>query len=224
MIAALLLGLMGSLHCAGMCGPLVLLTPVVGTSRASIVASRAVYHLGRIGVYSLIGLLFGVVGQSIVFAGFQRWLSLATGALMLVALFATARFNPALARIPAFLKKRFGTSLHKRSYLAIFTLGAINGLLPCGLVYMAATASIAQGQAFRAMTFMSLFGLGTLPTLLAISFAGSRLAFARRNAIAQKLVPLTVASIAILLIVRADPVSLFRDTPQRAACPLCSGH
>src|SRR3954469_14309814 len=85
-ITAFLLGLMGSLHCAGMCGPLVLMTPVVGHSRASRVASRVLYHLGRITTYALIGLLFGMIGKSIVFAGLQRWLSLVVGMLMLVIL------------------------------------------------------------------------------------------------------------------------------------------
>jgi sulfite exporter TauE/SafE len=221
MITAVLLGFMGSLHCAGMCGPLVLLTPVVGRTRGSILASRLVYHAGRIAVYSLIGLLFGAVGRSIVFAGFQQWISLIAGASMLSALFLTIRFKANLTRVPVRLKSLFGSFIHKRSYFAIFTLGAINGLLPCGLVYMAATASMAQRNVSGAMAYMSLFGVGTIPILLAISFAGGRLPFAR-SAITQKLVPLTIAFVAILLIVRSDPASLIWKNGSHKTCPLCS--
>ena len=221
MIAALLLGFLGSLHCAGMCGPLVLLTPVAGKTRAAIVASRVLYHAGRIGVYTLIGLMFGIVGESIVLAGFQRWLSIAVGLALIVGIFATAPLKARAGQIPAFIKSLFGKFLRAPNYASIFALGATNGLLPCGLVYMAATASVSRGNALQSMAYMTLFGLGTLPMLLAVSIAGRRLSFTRFPVL-QRLAPIAAASIAILLIVRADPIRLIQGDQNPARCPACA--
>jgi sulfite exporter TauE/SafE len=220
-ISLFLLGLMGSLHCAGMCGPLVLMTPVVGNTRASIIASRLVYHSGRIASYSLIGLLFGLIGESIAFAGFQRWLSLIAGLLMFVAIALAVPLKRRLTTIPLFIKKTFGSFLRARSFPSIFALGATNGFLPCGLVYMAAVASIAAGGPARSVAYMLFFGLGTIPMLLGISMAGQRLNLASVPVL-QKLAPLAVATVAILLIVRADPIALLRNGGGRVSCPACA--
>ena len=210
---------MGSLHCAGMCGPLVLMTPVVGHTRASHIASRATYHLGRVATYAVIGLIFGLVGESIIFAGLQRWLSFVVGVLMLLALFASFSFKAQLTRIPFAIKSIFAKFIHQRTFVSIFALGATNGLLPCGLVYLAATASIAAGSIASAAAYMLLFGLGTLPMLLTISFAGQRLNL-RRYPFLPKLAPIGAAAVAVLLIVRAQPQTLL--SPQaKVTCPAC---
>jgi len=210
---------MGSLHCAGMCGALVLMTPVVGHSRTSRAASRAFYHLGRIITYSLIGLLFGMIGKSIVFAGLQRWLSFVVGVLMLIILFAAIPLKAQLTRIPVSIKSLFGKFLRQRSYSSIFALGATNGLFPCGLVYIAATASIATGAIASAAVYMILFGMGTLPMLLSISFAGQRLNLVRFPLL-RKLAPFGAVVVALLLIVRARPVTLFSPR-SNLRCPAC---
>lgn len=204
-----------------MCGPLVLMSPVVGDSRASIAASRILYHVGRLTTYALIGLIFGLVGESLVLAGLQRWLSIIVGVLMLLILILAIPLKAQLTRAPLAIKSLFGRFLRQRSYRSIFALGAVNGLLPCGLVYMAATASIVAGSAIHAALYMFLFGLGTVPMLLAVSFAAVRLNFAKFPAM-RKLTPIAVASVAILLIVRADPVSLLRGESGAAKCPMCA--
>jgi uncharacterized protein len=221
MITGFLLGLMGSLHCAGMCGPLVLLTPVVAPTHASFVASRLVYHAGRIFVYALVGVLFGIVGESMVFAGFQRWLSVIAGVLMIAALVAAKRLKSRLMLMPTVIKTRFASLLRQKSYSSIFALGGVNGLLPCGLVYMAATASIASGGVFQSVASMVFFGLGTLPVLLGISFAGKRLNLSGIPAL-QKVAPVTVALAAILLIIRADPIGLLTASPAKVHCAACA--
>ena len=219
MITALLLGLAGSLHCAGMCGPLMLMTPTVGNTRSSFIASRLIYHTGRLTTYSLVGLCFGLVGQSLVFAGLQRWLSMTAGVLMLVALFAALPVKARLTRIPIFVRSLFSKFLQKRSFLSLFALGATNGLLPCGLVYMAATASTAVGSVSASVLYMLLFGLGTLPVLLSITFAGKHLNLSREPAL-QKLAPIAVGLVAILLILRGQP---FASHPTgKNACPACA--
>jgi len=221
MITGFFLGLMGSLHCAGMCGPLVLFTPVVGNSHSSIIASRLVYHSGRLTAYAVIGVLFGMIGESIALAGLQRWLSLIAGILMLAAICMTFFFKTQLTRAPIAIKSLFARFLHRRTFPAIFSLGATNGLLPCGLVYMAATASIATGGALNSIFYMLLFGLGTLPMLLAVSFGGSRLQFLKIPTL-QKLAPLAIVAVAVLLIVRAQPGSLIREGGGKVACPGCA--
>jgi sulfite exporter TauE/SafE len=212
---------MGSLHCAGMCGPLVLMTPVVGSTRQSFLASRLLYHAGRILIYMVIGVVFGLIGESIVFAGFQRWLSIAVGVSMILALFFGRFLKAKLWRIPALAKSLIGGSLRKNSYQSVFALGAANGLLPCGLVYMAATASAATGSARHAAFAMFLFGLGNVPMLLAISMAGKRFNFSARPWL-QKLAPVAVAAVALLLILRSDPISLLQGAAGPAHCPACA--
>jgi sulfite exporter TauE/SafE len=219
-ITALLLGLMGSLHCAGMCGPLVLLTPVKGSSRTAIVLSRALYHTGRIAMYAGLGLIFGLIGESILVAGSQRWLSLGVGVLMLVVLFAPLPFGKKAWRIPMLIKSRFGKLLREPTWTSIFALGVTNGLLPCGLVYMAATAAIAAGCLVNSVLYMTLFGLGTLPMLLTISVTAHRIKFLARPGL-QKLVPFGVAIVALILIVRSDPVSLIKGGTIKSSCPAC---
>lgn len=211
---------MGSLHCAGMCGPLLLLTPVAGTTQGEFVASRLTYHGGRLMTYALIGGVFGAIGESIVLAGLQRWLSMAVGVAMLLAIALAAPLKTQLWKFPARIKSMFGSLLRRKSYAAIFGLGATNGLLPCGLVYMAATASVAMGSLRGGVGYMFLFGLGTLPMMLGISFAGKRLNLGRFPAL-QKLAPIAVAAVAILLIVRAEPLGLLRSGSAKIKCPAC---
>jgi sulfite exporter TauE/SafE len=203
-----------------MCGPLVLMTPVIGHTRVSIIASRALYHSGRIAVYVLLGLLFGAIGESLVFAGFQRWLSLAVGSVMIVAILFAKSLKASTTRIPLYVKTLFAQFLRKRTATSVFALGAVNGLLPCGLVYMAATASISAGSVAKSVASMALFGVGTLPMLLAISAAGHRLNFSRLPAL-QKIDPFACAIVAILLIVRAQPFSLFDVNGGQPRCPAC---
>lgn len=212
---------MGSLHCAGMCGPLVLMTPVIGPSRPQFILSKLTYHAGRLTTYATIGAIFGLIGESLVFAGLQCWISLIVGTLMLLALFMAIPLKSRFTRVPLFIKSLFGQFLRKRTLASIFSLGATNGLLPCGLVYMAATASIATGNLIASVGYMLLFGLGTLPMLLAISCAGQGLALFKRQAL-QKLVPVSVAIIGLMLIIRSQPISLITQPSVQTKCAACA--
>ncbi|MCD6049706.1 MAG: hypothetical protein K0Q55_1109, partial [Verrucomicrobia bacterium] len=88
---AFILGLVGSLHCAGMCGPLALALPVAGKTRRAFVLGRVLYNLGRILTYCVIGAIFGLAGQSLALAGFQKWVSLGAGVAILLGLLASTR-------------------------------------------------------------------------------------------------------------------------------------
>ncbi len=178
MIAALFLGLGVSLHCAGMCGPLLLALPLDAATRRSAALQMLVYHTGRIAMYMTLGLLFGALGKGLAMAGFQQALSLASGILMLVISFAAWRFERIAAAIPGFnqltrqVQQAIGRLLRRQGAGAMFSIGLLNGLLPCGMVYAALAGAVAAANGPEGAVFMGFFGLGTLPLLLAVHWLG----------------------------------------------------
>lgn len=218
---AFVLGLVGSLHCAGMCGPLALALPVVGGTRLSFTASRLVYNAGRLLMYGLIGALFGVVGRSLALAGFQRWISVGAGALILVGLLVSTRADATFPawRTVAWLKRAFGSLLRRRSFSSLLLLGAMNGLLPCGLVYVAAAGATATGGFASGIAYMLAFGLGTLPVMLGLGLAGRRLQTMFRFRV-QKLIPISVTLLALLLLARGMSLGIPYLSPDISAATL----
>ena len=199
---AFLLGFVGSLHCAAMCGPLVVAVSAAGGARVPFATSRLIYHAGRIAIYCVIGLLFGVVGKTLALAGMQRWLSILAGAAILVGLLLSTRLalNTPIARVVLKLKSAFSFLLQRRTLASQLLLGAINGLLPCGLVYIAAAGATATGSPVVGALHMGAFGAGTLPMLLGLGLASSRLrSIALRF---QKTIPICVMLVAMLLLLR----------------------
>jgi len=170
---ALTLGFLGSLHCIGMCGPLMLASySIKRDSGLSVLPHTISYHAGRIGGYMLLGLVFGLLGSVAVFAGSQRFLSVFLGSVLV--LMAAFSVNPdqLLSRSAVFstLFTKISKALSKvlagtRSFPTVLS-GLLNGFLPCGLVYIAIAGSVSMGHAFGAMGFMLFFGLGTIPALL----------------------------------------------------------
>lgn len=200
---AFLLGLAGSLHCTGMCGPLALALPATGSGSVGYVAGRLAYQAGRIATYSLLGVLFGWLGRSLAVVGVQRWVSLAAGVLILAGLGLSGRSNggAAVARSVTGLKSAFRGLLQRRTVASLGLLGLLNGLLPCGLVYAACAGAAALGGWVDGIQYMALFGIGTLPVMLGISLSGRAVPAAWRLRW-QQLVPLSVAVVGVLLILR----------------------
>lgn len=200
---AFMLGLVGSLHCAGMCGPLALALPVAGKTRSDFVLGRLLYNLGRILTYMLLGAVFGLVGQSFALAGFQKWVSLVAGVAILLGLVASLRIGLGLpiTKSVMWLKASVGRLLQQRTFGSLFLLGSLNGLLPCGLVYVAATAAAATGSLQLGVFSMALFGMGTLPVMLGMGLAGRKLQ-GMLNFKLQRLVPISLAVLGVLLILR----------------------
>ena len=198
-----MLGLLGSAHCAGMCGPLALALPATGNARATFLAGRVLYNLGRIVTYAALGAVSGLLGRGFVLAGFQRWISLAAGAAILVSVFVSSRFALSLPAVTAVgcLKIALGSLLQIRSLDSIFSLGLLNGLLPCGLVYAACAAATATGHVLDGALAMFAFGLGTVPMMLGLSLAGPRLHTLLRFKL-QRLVPASLAIVGLLLVLR----------------------
>ncbi len=171
--AAVIMGLAGSLHCIGMCGPLVGLMPYDRSSVGRFVLTKSLNHLGRISMYALLGVLFGALGQTLVAVGLQQGLSIVSGIFILV-IFAWPsrwkRLSPKskLIQITAWVKSKFSGLLKSKKPSTLFLLGALNGMLPCGLLYMALAASISTGSISNAVLFMIVFGLGTVPALVLV--------------------------------------------------------
>lgn len=209
--SAIVLGLVGSLHCAGMCGPLAIALPLPkatqnrgnSTSSTAFLLGRLAYNGGRIITYCLLGVIFGLAGKTFLMAGLQRWLSIALGAALLAGLFASrrlARWQPVTTLVET-LKHRMGHLLRRRSLASLGILGLLNGFLPCGLVYVAAAGATATGGIISGAEYMALFGLGTVPMMLAISLSGRLVPFAWRLKLSRA-IPVSVFLLATLLILR----------------------
>jgi sulfite exporter TauE/SafE len=225
---AFFLGLAGSLHCAGMCGPLAMALPRGGNgSLASLWWGRASYNLGRTCTYGILGVLFGLLGQTASWAGLQRWVSIAAGVAILLGLLAANRFRLGLpaTQLVSRLKPLFGPLLRSSSAFSMFLLGLLNGLLPCGLVYVACAGAVATGSLGLGALFMMVFGLGTTPMMFSIGLLGARVQTTLRFRL-QKLVPASLVIVAGLLIVRGMALGIPYLSPgpldQPHACAACA--
>ena len=215
--AAFLLGFAGSLHCAGMCGPLALALPPAGRSAAGFLAGRLAYNAGRILTYALLGLVFGLIGQAMLLAGVQRWVSLALGLALLIGLVASRgliRWTP-VTRLVNPLKSHMAVLLRQRSLVSLGVLGLFNGLLPCGLVYVACAGATATGHVGSGVAYLATFGLGTVPMMLAISLSGKLVPATLRLRL-RGLVPLSVLLVAALLILRGMALGIPYLSPELA--------
>ena len=215
---AFVLGMVGSLHCAGMCGPLAVALPATGNSQTVFVLGRVAYNSGRVITYSLLGALFGVIGQTFALAGLQRWLSLAAGIAILIAFFATTKFalNARISHAVDILKSALRKLLRHRTFNSLLLLGMLNGLLPCGLVYVACVGATATGKLLSGIQYMFLFGLGTAPMFLTIGLLGKKLHFALRLKF-QKLIPICFVLLGVLLILRGLSLGIPYVTPDLSA-------
>ncbi len=220
--SALVIGLVGSLHCAGMCGPLALALPHGGVGRGAWLAGRAAYNLGRVITYCAMGLVFGAVGKALWLAGFQRWTSIALGLALLVGLLASRRlalWRPVTALVDR-LKAGMSALLRRRGWLALLLLGLLNGLLPCGLVYVACAGATAVGDPAGGTAYMAAFGLGTVPMMLAISLSGRLVPFSLRLKL-SKAVPVSVFLLGALLILRGLSLGIPFISPDLGAAGTC---
>ena len=217
------LGLLNSLHCLGMCGPLVwALTAQGGRFTRQTWPAVAAYHIGRIGVYGLLGLVAGSLGHLVSWVGWQSYLSVAAGVLMLLG---------AVGRLPHLASSRWSSWLHrghrlfagKRTISARLAVGALNGILPCGLVYGAMAGAAASGSTAGGVTFMVLFGTGTLPALLLMQVARpqiERLVSAR----VRKLAPVGLLVVSLLLLGRGlQHLPFAHEAGKASAIPVCHG-
>jgi uncharacterized protein len=220
---AFILGLVGSLHCAGMCGPLALALPACASSTPGFVAGRLAYNLGRMMTYGFLGLIFGLVGRSLLVAGVQRWASISLGLFLLLGLFSSRKlafWRPVTVLVER-LKFRMAALIRRRSFSSLALLGLLNGLLPCGLVYVACAGATTTGAGLSGVEYMAAFGLGTVPMMLSISLVGRLMPIGLRLQL-RKAIPVSVFLLASLLILRGLSLGIPYLSPDlTAAHPVC---
>ncbi|WP_224484868.1 sulfite exporter TauE/SafE family protein [Robertkochia aurantiaca] len=205
--SAVILGFLGSLHCVGMCGPIAFVLPLDRDKPVRKFIQIMLYHFGRILTYGMLGLLFGLAGRGLFVSGLQQRLSVIIGILMILAVliplgnrYKSKMLGPLYSLIGQ-VKQQLGKRLHKRSFTSLFTLGLLNGLLPCGLVYMALFGAIGLGHAAESSLYMALFGLGTIPLMSGAAYMGNFVSVKTRQRF-QKAIPVFVVIIGIFFILR----------------------
>ena len=207
LITPLTIGLIGSFHCIGMCGPIVVALPLKKHTLLSKITGTVLYNSGRVITYSVLGILFGLLGRGIHLAGFQQWTSILLGVTMIISVLFPFVFREKItvgklfsgfaARLILRLKKLFTD----RSYSSLLMIGLLNGLLPCGLVYVAIAGAINSGTVVTGALFMMLFGIGTIPLLLIATLASDAIGQRIRSRM-QKAVPYFVFLLGVLFILR----------------------
>ena len=207
LVLAFTLGLFGSLHCVGMCGPIALLIPLQRQRKGLRYLQLGAYFIGKTLTYALMGLLFGLVGEGVFIAEYQQEFSIFAGLLMiLMGLFSLLHLrvkglgNPLLKGF-SLLKNALGKQLSKKTITSSLSIGFLNGFLPCGLVYTALFGALAMGNWRGSMTYMTAFGVGTIPLMLLLILLGDFLPLALRRRLNQWL-PLVVILVGILFILR----------------------
>jgi sulfite exporter TauE/SafE len=213
---AFMIGLLGSIHCVGMCGPLAFAIPSLKTGWGYLILDKLTYQLGRIITYCLLGILIGFAGRQIWLAGVQQGVSVVSGLLILTAaasrLFKFSAGNPDAIFIKPF-NKIFGYALkHKANHLI---MGIINGFLPCGFVYLAMAGALNTGAVSSAICYMFWYGLGTLPLMFiaGISTGFTTQIFRKRI---NKLVPYFMICLGLWFILRGLELNIPYLSPVRA--------
>jgi len=218
---ALLIGLAGSLHCVGMCGPIALAISPSEGSRPKQVFGLILYNLGRSLTYGLIGIVAGLAGRSVQLAGYQQGVSIILGVLLLLAIILPSRFGALLtgtkihARLTFHLSKLWGRLTGQNSPRSLLAIGILNGFLPCGLVYVALAGAITTGGGLSGGLYMITFGLGTLPVLLAVSLTGRLVGSSFRTKL-NRLVPIAGVTLALLFILRGMSLGIPYISPKSA--------
>ena len=219
--AALGLGFASGFHCLGMCGPIALSLGLSKKQQVNFHLQNLTYQFGRILTYSFLGAIIGIVGEGFQLAGFQKYISILAGILLItMALFSfggdfTTKI-PAISNALLKVKINLGKLLRKTDYSSRFLTGVLNGFLPCGMVYMALTASLAAGGIWQSASFMVFFGLGTFPFMFAAVLFGNILNATVRNKI-LKIVPVFMLILGALFILRGMELGIPYISPKKEA-------
>lgn len=225
-ISAFIIGFLGSLHCAGMCGPIALALPLNTENPAARFLGILAYNSGRLLTYSIVGGLFGALGETLVLAGMQQWLSISIGIIILLVIllpksikqkFGQSHFMP---KVVIHLKKQIGLKLSQTKTSSLFIIGLLNGLLPCGLVYFGIAGAIASEDSMAGAWYMAAFGLGTFPMMLSIPLLGYKIGFSVKTNL-RKLTPLFIGTFALLFILRGMNLGIPYLSPKMNAEKPC---
>ncbi|SDE58779.1 sulfite exporter TauE/SafE family protein [Riemerella columbipharyngis] len=219
-LSAITLGFTSGFHCLGMCGPIAMSMGISKKQSSNFYLQNFIYQLGRITTYTLLGLVFGIVGEGFQLAGLQQTLTVFAGIILILMSVTSFRGTDFATKIP-FLSKllfqvkiKLGTLLSQTGYSSRFLTGVLNGLLPCGMVYMALTASLAAGDMWKSTTFMALFGLGTFPFMFVAVAFGNILTVVVRTQI-LKFVPVLMLILGGLFVLRGLDIGIPYVSPKK---------
>lgn len=205
--SALLFGLISSLHCVGMCGPIALMLPVDKDNAVKKWLQISTYQIGRVTAYTSLGVIFGFLGAGFFLAGFQQQLSIVVGVLMiLIAVLpekklAQYNFSKPIYKIISNVKTQLGFQFKKKSYKSLFLIGLFNGYLPCGMVYVALFGAMAMNNVFLGSIYMTLFGVGTMPLLMVLVNFLKTTQFSYYSQF-QKVIPILIICMGLLFVLR----------------------
>lgn len=215
---AIIFGLISSLHCIGMCGPIAMMLPVDQKNPSKKALQVLIYHLGRLTSYGILGLAFGLLGRGFYMAGIQQQLSIAVGVGMIVLavvpekILANYNFSKPVYRLITRIKSSLGAQFKRKTPDAFFTIGLFNGLLPCGLVYAALFGAIAMQNVTLGIAYMILYGLGTIPMMSAVVYVSSLLSMPFRSQL-QRVVPIVTVVIGVLFVLRGMGLDIAYISP-----------
>lgn len=204
---ALAIGFFGSFHCIGMCGPIALALPGKSDSTGVLIWGRLLYNMGRVVTYSILGITFGIIGQSIALAGFQQSVSIVLGIIIVIGALSQFSFLATWKQKVGFnqlfnrLEKLMLSQFKKGGTITLFIIGLLNGLLPCGFVYVGLAGSVTTGSIIQGSLFMILFGLGTIPAMMTMSLAPGFISLGWRQRI-NNFIPYLAVAFGVYLIYR----------------------
>jgi sulfite exporter TauE/SafE len=206
LLKGLVLGLASSLHCVGMCGPIAMAIPVNRTNSFTILLGVLQYNFGRILTYAWLGFIIGSVGITIETFGFLQWVSIIAGIFMILYawrkwLSVHISFGSPKLGIEGFVSKNLGKVISSNIPFKLSLLGMLNGLLPCGMVYIGLTNALVAGSPLKSVYAMAAFGVGTLATMILVGFAANKISMQLRNKLA-KVVPYMLTLVGVLIILR----------------------
>ena len=120
LFSAIIFGLLGSFHCIGMCGPIAFMLPVNRTNNTKRILQVSFYHIGRLVTYGILGLLFGFLGKGFYLFGFQQYLSIIIGVIMILMIVLPKKtinkfsITKPIYKILSGVKNRLGKELKKK--------------------------------------------------------------------------------------------------------------
>jgi sulfite exporter TauE/SafE len=192
--------------------------PVSRNNPAKKVIQIMLYHLGRLTSYASLGFLFGLLGKGFYMAGIQQQISIVVGLLMITIaiiperVFAKYNFSRPVYTVISRVKTNLGNQFKRKSPDALFTIGLLNGLLPCGLVYAALFGAIAMQNVSLSVFYMLLYGIGTIPLMSVVVYVANFLSIPFRNKL-QKAIPVVTVVIGILFVMRGMGLDIAYVSP-----------
>jgi sulfite exporter TauE/SafE len=222
LLAALSMGFMGSFHCVGMCGPLVLSMPFQHLSGMNKVLGIVLYNLGRVLSYASLGMVLGLIGSQFKLFGIQQYVSIIIGVLIIAMacmMIIGKRINQSftiLNRWHTWVIQSIAQAYKQKGIMTFFTIGLLNGLLPCGLVYVALASAAALGHVYQSAFVMLMFGLGTIPMMLVVCWSAGFISMTWRQWI-RKVSPYIIMLMGVLLLLRGLNLNIKYISPQMKA-------